>query len=107
MLSENFIDTRGEGGKDGVQRMPVETLMSQRTENVRNGNLMCSRNFRVSERFMRTRGEGEGRRGKVGASRVPVRTLLSHNTKKIRKGTLRCFKKFRVSKSFLHKRGLS
>ena len=80
-------------------------MLSQRSENVRSGILMCSRNFRVSEMSMRTRGEGEGRKGKDGPSRVPVRNLLSHNTNKISKATLRCFKKFRVSKKFMHERG--
>ena len=56
--------TRVEGGvKDGVERLPVERMLSHRTENFRSGIRLCSRNLRVSERFMKTRGEGEGRRG--------------------------------------------
>ena len=48
----------------------------------------------VSERFVRTRGEGGGAKGKDGVSRIPVGYLLSHITEKLRKGTFRRFKIF-------------
>ena len=83
-------------------------MLFDRTGIFRRG-VLCSRNFEVSERFMKTRGQGGegGRSGKYGVSRVPVGNLLSYITVKIRKVSLQCFKKFPVRKSFMQEPGLS
>ena len=66
----------------GVSRFSMESLLSQSTEKLRRGTLLCFRKFRVSKNFMPKR----------GISRFSIKNMLSHSTEKLRRGTLLCFK---------------
>ena len=68
--------------KKGVSRSSVERFLSQGTENLRNGTLLCFRNFRYRKTLWIRRV------GWAGVSRFSFRKFLSHSANKVRRGTL-------------------
>ena len=97
-VSDNFGYRKSFLHEKRISRLSVENFLSQRTKKLRNGSLLCFRNFLVWRKFMDKRWRG--------ASRFSVENFLFHSAKKFRERTLQFFRKFWY-RSFLHRKGIS
>ena len=121
--------------KRGISRFPVKNLLSQNTEKLLRGTLLCPRKMLIAKNFMDKRGEGVSRISlklfsqcqkilqwiplvchyirvwkKILLERVrsgfSVEIALSDSAEIFRRGTLLCRRKFRISKKILDKSGV-
>ena len=89
-VGKKFMDKRG-----GEYQVFLWKVFCLSAEIFRRESLVCFRNFRVSEHFLRKR----------GLSRFPKENLLSHSTEKNHRANLLCLTIFLVSKKFMDKNG--